>query len=155
MVNGQWSMVNVQFRTLKIMTKEQYVTFSTAKMLSEYGFTWQCRCYYLSDGQRYEYCHQEDLPLRDAAGFSCPTQAMLMQWLRETYKIAVTPLPYRYPNKWKCMIVYLGVPMEQDDKFDICELGKVCLSFEEAAEAGIQYVLKNIVAKISKKKTDL
>ena len=77
---------------------------------------------------------------------------MSMQWLREKYKIAVTPLPYRYPNKWKCMLVYLGVPIEQDDNFDICELGKVCSSFEKAAEAGIQHVLKNIVIPIIKKK---
>lgn len=132
------------------MAKEQYVTVETAKLLCEMGFTWQCRCYYY-DGQRYEHCYQEILP-KDKKIYPCPTQAMSMQWLREQYHIAVTPVPYRYPNKWKCIIVYLGAPMEQDDKFDICEHRKVCLSFEEAAEAGIQYVLKNIVAKISKKK---
>jgi len=129
------------------MTKEQYITFSTAKMLSKYGFTWQCRSYYLGDRQRFEHCYQEVMPPEEPV-YPCPTQAEVMRWLREQYHIAVTPVPYRYPDKWDCMLVYLGEPMEKDDKYDICLLEKIRPSYEKAAEAGIQYVLKNIVAKI-------
>ena len=88
---------------------------------------------------------------RPADTFPCPTQAVAMRWLREEYRIAVTPIPYRYPYKWDCMIVYLGEPMEKDDKYDMCLLNMIRSSYEEAAEVGISHVLNNIVAEIRKK----
>lgn len=127
------------------MGDEQYVTFSTAKMLRRNGFARRCRSYYLSDGNRYEHCHQEVLPL-GAKIYPCPTQAEVMKWLREEHNIAVSPLPYRYPGVWRVMLVYLGEPAEKDDKYDICMLEKDHASFEEAAEAGIRHVVKEIVA---------
>lgn len=131
------------------MAKEQYVTFDTAKLLRRNGFAEKCRSYYLKDGIRFEHCQQEVLPKGETV-YECPTQAVTMQWLREEYNIAVTPIPYRYPRRWKVILVYLGEPMEKDDKYDICELSKKHLSYEEAAEYGIQYVTKNIVAKTRK-----
>lgn len=129
--------------------KEQYVTFETAKLLSENGFTWKCRSYYLSDGQRYEHCHQEVLP-KDETVYACPTQAVAMRWLREEHRIAVSPIPYRYPSKWECMLVYLGRSAEKDDKYDICLLEKISPSYEAAAEAGICHVVNKIVAEVRK-----
>lgn len=73
-----------------------------------------------------------------------------LRWLREEYRIAVMPIPYRYPGKWKNILVYLGEPMEKDDKYDICELDDTYTSYEQAAEAGIRYVVTHIVAKIRK-----
>ena len=131
------------------MIEEQYVTFQTAKLLHKNGFAVRCRCYYLSDGNRYEHCHMEVLPKGENV-YACPTQAVAMQWLREEYRLAVSPIPYRYPSKWKNILVYLGRSMEGDDKYDICQPGKVHDSYEQAAETGIQYVVKNIVAQIRK-----
>lgn len=73
-----------------------------------------------------------------------------LRWLREDYSIAVMPIPYRYPGKWKNILVYLGEPMEKDDKYDICELDDTYTSYEQAAEAGIRHVVTHIVAKIRK-----
>lgn len=129
------------------MTKEQYVTFETAKLLKRNGFAWQCRSYYLSDGERHEHCRQEALP-KGKATYPCPTQAEAMRWLREEYRMAVCPLPYRYPDKWDCMLVFLGEPMEKDDKHDMCMLGKNRPSYEESAEDGIQHATRNVVAKV-------
>ena len=132
------------------MAQEQYVTFDTAKLLRRNGFVVKCRSYYMKDGNRFEHCVQEVLP-KGATVYDCPTQAVAMQWLREEYSIAVTPIPYRYPGKWQVILVYLGEPMEKDDKYDICQLSKEHLSYEEAAEAGIRYVVKNIVAESRKR----
>ena len=129
------------------MAKEQYVTFDTSKLLRRNGFAVKCRSYYLSDGNRFEHCVQEVLPKGETV-YECPTQAVAMQWLREEYNFAVVPIPYRYPGKYTVILVYLGQSMEKDDKYDICELGKTFGSHEDAAEYGIRYVVKNIVAKI-------
>lgn len=131
------------------MGKEQYVTFETAKLLYRNGFAWKCRSYYLKDGGRFEHCHQEVLP-RGETVYACPTQAVAMRWLREEYSIAVVPIPYRYPGKWTVILVYLGEPMEKDDKYDICRLRKVLTSYEAAAEYGIQRVVRDTVSRIRK-----
>lgn len=131
------------------MIEEQYVTFETAKLLRKNGFAVKCHSYYLKDGNRFEHCAQEVLP-RGEAVYACPTQAVAMRWLREAYNIAVTPIPFRYPGVWQNILVFLGEPMEKDDKYDICQLRKKHTSYEEAAEAGIQYVVKDVVANVRK-----
>ena len=127
--------------------EEQYVTFETAKLLDKAGFNYKCRQFYLHDGGRWPYTHQTVLPQNEPACHA-PTQAQAMRWLREEYHIAVTPIPYRYPGKWKNILVYLGPPMEGDDKYDICQLGTSYDSYEDAAEGGIKHVVKNIVMKV-------
>ena len=129
------------------MIQEQYVTYETAKLLRKNGFAVKCGSYYLRDGNRFDHCPQEVLPKGETI-YECPTQAVAMQWLREEYNIAVTPIPYRYPGRWEVILVFLGEPMEKDDKYDICELSKSHLSYEIAAEAGIQYVVKHVVARV-------
>jgi hypothetical protein len=139
------------------MIEEAYVSFEIAKLLKENGFNERVMKWYVIE---------DDGSISKVASHSCslsrnssfengeigmPTQQMAMRWLREEYRIAVSPIPYRYPSKWDCMIVYLGEPMEKDDKYDICLLKMIRSSYEEAAEAGIQHVLKNIVAEIRKK----
>lgn len=131
------------------MMEDQYVTFETAKLLWRNGFGERCRKYYLSDGNRYEHTHGEVLPKGEPI-YPCPTQAMAMQWLRKEYNVHVNPIPWRYPSQWKDIVVYLGEPMEKDDKYDICQYQKVFASFEDAAEYGIQRVVRDIVAKIQK-----
>ena len=131
------------------MEKEQYVTFETAKLLRKNGFAWKCRSYYLKNGGRFEHCYQEVLP-RGEAVYECPTQEEAIRWLREEYHFAVVPMPYRYPNTWQVIFVYLGRSMEGDDKYDICQLRKIHLSYEAAAEYGIQYIVKSVVSRILK-----
>ena len=126
------------------MTEEQYITFQTAKLLKENGFDGECGRYYDPDGRlrmKGDICWNEA---------ETPTQAVALRWLREDYRIAVMPIPYRYPGKWKNILVYLGEPMEKDDKYDICELDDTYTSYEQAAEAGIRHVVTHIVAKIRK-----
>jgi hypothetical protein len=129
------------------MEQEQYVTFETAKLLFKNGYMKKCRCYYMKDGERFEHCHQEVLP-RDEPTYDCPTQAAVLRWLRERYKIAIVPIPYRYPDRWINLLIYLGEPMEKDDRYDMCQLIKEFPSYEEAAEYGIIYAVGRLVAKI-------
>ena len=92
------------------------------------------------------------LKLLEKAGVDCkeglPTQARVMRWLREEYRMHVMAAPYRYPDKWRVMLVYVGQSKEGDDKYDMCNLGKTYSSYEKAAEDGIKWVLKEIVLKI-------
>ena len=129
--------------------EETYVTFKTAMMLEKAGFDYKCRQFYMHDGDRWPYTHQTVLPSKEPT-CDAPTQAQALRWLREEYNIAVMPIPYRYPGKWKNILVYLGEPMEKDDKYDICQLGKIYMSYEDAAEDGIQHVIKGIVFKIQR-----
>lgn len=145
------------------MTEEKYVTYETAKLLNENGFKidtdkdyWKVgkdeTMYFMSPiGAYTSDINNKQAYYRPADTYPCPTQAVAMRWLREEYRIAVSPIPYRYPSKWDCMIVYLDEPMEKDDKYDICLLKTIRPSYEEAAETGIRHVLKNIVAEIRKK----
>lgn len=147
---------------ISAMTEERYVTFETAKLLNENGFEIDTGKDYWKvgeDGTMYFMCsigaytsdiNNKSAFYRPADTYPCPTQAVAMRWLRDEYHIAVSPIPYRYPGKWDCMLVYLGEPKEKDDKYDISLLGIIRTSYEEVAEEGIRYVLKNIVAEIRK-----
>ena len=64
------------------MIEEQYVTFETAKLAKEKGFTGiMCNRCYGNDGQYYSFnvdnIGDEDL------GLAAPTQSLLARWLRE------------------------------------------------------------------------
>lgn len=131
------------------MAKEEFVSFDTAKLLEKNGFYGECPFYYLSDGNRYAHSEQRVVP-NGRKVYDCPTQAMVMKWLREENDLAVVPMPYRYPGKWMVILVFLGEPKEKDDKFDMCELRRKFTSYEEAAEYGIRYVVKYFVAEIRK-----
>lgn len=132
------------------MAKEQYVGFDVSKMLDRNGFSAHCQCYYKKDGTRLEHRVLKVLQNKEKV-YDCPTQAVVMRWLREEYRLAVVPLPYRYPGKWTVMLVYLGQPKEKDDRYDTCNLGKTFESYEDAAEYGIRYALKHLVNEIRKK----
>ena len=145
------------------MTQEEYVSYETAKLLNENGFEidadkdyWKVgkdgTMYFMSSiGAYTSDINNKYAFYRPADTYPCPTQAVAMRWLRDEYRIAVSPIPYRYPDKWDCMLVYLGEPLEKDDKYDICLLGTIRPSYEEAAEAGIRHVLKEVVAEIRKR----
>ena len=128
------------------MLQEQYITFDTAKLLKRANFNVRCGGCYDENGIPFNRFENPDYV--NAKTLSAPSKALAMMWLREEYHIAVTPIPYRYPGKWKNILVYLGPPMEGDDKYDICQLDKTYDSYEDAAEGGIQHVVKNIVMKV-------
>lgn len=115
------------------MSKEEYVKSGTAKLLRERGFRGDCIAYYNDDGKRYLSLNAELHPL------PCPTQAVACRWLRKEYGIHILPeiSEVKENPKYYC-IIWKTSTLESFivDLFD---------SYEEAIEAAIEYVLKNLI----------
>ena len=123
--------------------KEAYVSFEVAKLLREKGFRGDCIAYYNDDGKRYLSLNADLHPL------PCPTQAVACHWLREVHKIdiSVTPddgswwIKITELESWSC--VFNGKVLNSDD-IKFAYQGSTSTK-EECYEAGLNYVLKNLI----------
>lgn len=134
---------------------EDFVNFELAQRLKEKGFTiptksifgmyneigvfhtlttsadydicdsgFKCRCYYDYD----------DFDERD---FIAPTISQVLKWLREEKEFMVFPVYSTNTSRWYCSIV-------NADSLDTYKLS-LSDSYEEAALAGIDYSLDNLI----------
>ena len=126
--------------------KEAYVSYETAKLLRKRGFSGDCIAYYNDDGKRYLSLNAELHPL------PCPTQAVACRWLREEKGIHISADIYKDSSNdadgnvvdewtyWAWTFYWLpsgNVGDEEGyDQFD---------SYEDAVEAALEYVLKNLI----------
>ena len=117
--------------------KEDYVSFETAKLLKDKGFSnnW-CNRWYNTNIRD---------PFPSSVGaigcLPCPSQAMAMKWLREVHKISIeiTSTGYLIDNdvEWECDIkaghrlYFKHITNEK--------------SFESCVEAAIKYCLVNLI----------
>lgn len=137
------------------MIEESYVSFETAKLLKERGFSEECsrNGYYVvnkySTGVHwnpmiynvgdttFEYSINNVIPK--------PTQQMVMSWLREVHKLYIEPFSIKDYDKKKVEYTYsiqdLGFP-GSDDGIDTC---KTYDTHEEAVEAAIKYCLEKLI----------
>jgi len=123
------------------MITEDYCSFEIAELLKEKGFDIPCRQAYfngsLVDYTMYGFCDEELL--------DCPSQSLALKWLREVHSIYITSEPDI--NDKHCF--YPAIYTMTEESWDIQyfeELEK--LSFdkpEEAIEAALLYVLKNLI----------
>lgn len=125
------------------MITEDYVSFETAKLLKEKGFTGECSRFYMPSGHgRWKYEHYHDFDISNR--IECPTLQMAMKWLREVHRcvICITPLTFycgEIVSKWGCCIW-------ADDNTEVDEESSPRLdSYEESCEAAINYCLKNLI----------
>ena len=129
------------------MITEDYVSFETAKLLKEKGFSEECTgCYYKGELNVF------DLPVNYNMGnsdntLSAPTLQMATKWLRENFNM--NPVPYATSIGWYfevfdltqrditgCALLYqVGIPSKE----------KTFETSEEACEAGIRYCLENLI----------
>jgi hypothetical protein len=135
--------------------KEAYVDFDTAKLLKEKGFDWPCICYYEDNGiihKALDYVRQNDGDDDDNDECLCPTQQMACRWLREEKGIHISADIYKdssndadgnVVNEWTYWAwTFYWLPSgnigdeEGYDQFD---------SYEDAVEAALEYVLKNLI----------
>lgn len=102
---------------------EDYVSYEVAKLLKEKGFDkdWV-------DGSIEKY-------LNGTEGYSLPTLAMAMKWLREVHKLHIEPHIQSYKN-------YNGNIYNLDGEL---LLGFPSESPEQACEAAILYCLRNLI----------
>ena len=125
------------------MDKEQYVTSKVAKLLREKGFRGDCIAYYNDDGKRYLSLNAELHPL------PCPTQAVACRWLKEVHKIDISVTPD--DGSWWIKVteleswssVFNGKVLNSDD-IKYAYKGDTSTK-EECYEAGLWYVLKNLI----------
>ena len=132
--------------------EEQLISFDTAKLAKEKGFT--------QDIFKAQFCLNEDGRWRNTTKVEkskrifAPTQSLLQRWLREEYNIMIEVIPHREEGceKWKAKEdIYWEVLVDYYGKdFEIhinneCDYNETFLnSYEKALEKGLYEALKLI-----------
>lgn len=144
---------------------EGIVPFEISKKLQEKGFKEECLCHYVGVDLVYNiespiannqlwFCHNKYDNIWHRGHVDAPTISQILKWLREEKKIYVEPciladtdtndrITKEYPY-WSFSItnietgdrIYFEYEHIDDKKFD---------SYEQAALAGIEYVIDNIL----------
>ena len=132
--------------------REAYVTFEVAKLLKEKGCTESSLCWYDDEGNLCYSgsCYKSYNETEEF--FGALTQQMAMSWLRNEKNIFIDVcIP---ASGLKCYIydIYYVDPKEEtwdiilpDRKLPTGKKEEDYSTFEEAAEAGMLYVLKNLI----------
>ena len=116
---------------------EDYCSFEVAKLLKEKGFYIPCRQAYfngsLVDYTMYGFCDGELL--------DCPSQSLALKWLREVHNRYIeiyTDRAYNFKD-----IVFR--PAIYDRELNCLWESDNFLTYEQAVEAALFYVLKNLI----------
>lgn len=133
-------------RMMDSKIKEAYVSFEVAKLLKdkgfdvyEYGCENEIRKEYLSDGTiKTLYASK---PHMDA--WPAPTQAMAMAWCREVHKLHIGIV--RGPCGYHITIETIPLGVVKYITREITRTAYYVESYEEAAEAALGYILKNLI----------
>ena len=115
---------------------EDFVTFNIAKKLKDKGFQDLCNYYYRIDTGTLFASHKDNW--NDDKRCNAPTISQVMKWLRDEKKMYIE-ICYNYTYYFP--IVKL-IDCHQTDYVSGRDVYK---TYEEAALAGIEYVLDNIL----------
>ena len=131
------------------MITEDYVSFEVAKLLKDKGFDCPCEVWYSEytsqffRGEKYTIIEFDDHNrFNENYKFLCyaPTLQMAMKWLRETFEIhCQIDCPIAASN-W----MYGIRDLNKDEWVTLRNMGDYD-TYEEACEAGIRYVLENLI----------
>ena len=148
------------------MITEDYVSFETAKLLKEKGFSVKCSTYYIhgginSRGETTTNFHNNGetfaINFNDYINelysyldyYSAPTLQMAMKWLREVHKlyVEIVPNPFNFEHQdiqdgWGCEVTHLS-DLSYDGNYEFFQ--KKYSTYEEACEAAIKYCLENLI----------
>ena len=135
---------------------EDFVTFEIAKKLKEKGFREECLCHYIGKDLFYNiespiannqlwFSHNKFDNIWHRDNYDAPTISQTLKWLREEKLILIGLSPMQEYDgdeivEW-CATVYKadkqgGLSWQEELYYQ---------SYEEAAIAGIEYVLDNII----------
>ena len=121
------------------MVNEDYVSFEIAKLLKEKGFNWNTDKQFNLDKIVGDY-NITDRSRYPERYLDAPTLQMAMKWLRETFEIhCQIDCPIAASN-W----VYGIRDLNKDEWVTLRNMGDY-ETYEEACEAGIRYVLENLI----------
>ncbi len=121
---------------------EDYCSFEVAQLLKEKGFDESVnRFYETSTGKpllvRCEYCRNSF-----TIDYAAPTLQMVLKWLREVHNIFIDIMTYTTGSK----IQFRWVGYDKGRLFSQEEGRTIYFdSYEEAVEAALLYVLKNLI----------
>jgi len=140
---------------------EDYVSFETAKLLKEKGFPQEYDIYhslvYNEEDYEDEYEVQRmvlETKLVKAGTLSsypigvpepkcyCCTLQMAVKWLREVHKLEVTPFHLVFQGSSWWYLIERNTSLSLLTEY---EEDAIYGSYEQAAEAGIKYCLKNLI----------
>lgn len=127
---------------------KEFVPFEISKKLKEKGFREDCLCHYIDSDIVYNlespiannqmfFCHNKYDNIWHRGHVDAPTISQVFKWLREEKEIMVFPVYSTNTSKWYCSIV-------NADSLDTYKLS-LSDSYEQAALAGIEYVIDNIL----------
>ena len=128
---------------------EDYVSFETAKLLKEKGFTETCLMRYNEVGDLVEEAYKFNWNFQ-TIDYSAPTLQMAMKWLRIEHNIHIEPHIVRTKCSYGYMPNYIDLKeLKQHfpfDEFDFSNADKyVCITYDKACEITIRYCLENII----------
>lgn len=130
-----------------------FVPFEFNRQLKEKGFRELCLAYYTNDDTLYyNYSHKSGacykdcylshnlMPKDSVSGkfVDAPTISQVLKWLRVEKKMHIQILFVCPPNRWE----YITVKMTNNEHRGMCAN---FTSYEQAALAGIEYVLDNLI----------
>lgn len=130
------------------MIEESFVSFDTARLLKEAGFAVPCNSYYeLEDG---EAVRKDCIRPYDHNGFgdticSRPTQALAARWLRDKHKLHASVSIAGLFDGLRDLIYWAFSVMNVNTALFEYIDGNRYDTYEEAMEAGLQSVLKQII----------
>ena len=146
------------------MTQEQYVSYEVAKLLHEKGFEINTDLDYWkvgSDGHMYFMCsigayssdkYNQFAFYIPADSYPCPTQQMVLRWLREEYNIHIIVEPHCHDDE-KVLEYEFSYWFKNELHIPYCEshpeyhplYGKTWKTYEECTEAAIKYCLEYLI----------
>lgn len=145
------------------MINEEYISFYTAMLLKEKGFNEKCQKVYSNDGtvmwaqnfmEGESFVDNDDIEsiakyngwipyIQGGYAYLCPTQSVVMKWLREVHKIDIditsrwNLTPEYHICEYRYRLHYSNAPSHDiNQKFN---------TYEEACEASIKYCLENLI----------
>lgn len=121
------------------MIKEDYISFETAKLLKEKGFSEATIGLYDCGNERMSFMVDINWNDKNDCPFiSAPTLQMAMKWLRQVHHIFIQVELYSKYDDY-CFEVF------QNTHRLILEKHETYNNYEEACEAAIKYVLENLI----------
>ena len=130
---------------------EDFVPFELAVKLQEKGFNEPCYGYYHCGGgdDSFEVCGNGDrdfLNSKNKHRIAAPTISQVLKWLREEKKIYVSILPFAtHSTINKVAFYYLIEYNSTGETMKGIEQNTYCAKWNDAAFAGIEYTLDNLI----------
>lgn len=131
----------------------EFVTFEIAKKLKEKGFKEECLCYYIDKDLFYNiespiannqlwFSHNKFDNIWHRDNYDAPTISQVLKWLKKEKNLFVSPSLYK-----KGYESYIQSTIFEDGKdyTDIWRVKGFYPTYEQAALAGIEYVLDNLI----------